>query len=253
MEVKPLVSSSAPAAVESSSESWVPICLPEELPKGVRKEVEVEGRSVLLFWYRSQIYCTESRSPAEGAYSEGFIKAKFTQDYCIECPSTGTLFSLKDGSIVSWYPNNAVLRALTPADLCRPLEIFPVKLAQEAIYVDVSISTQKGLKAAAGRGGAGTSIENNNVFAVQPTVYFEGMDPSKGESASLYSDGPAPPFNPATLIAGIVGVGATAVAGTAFAIYYENVTALVVFWIVFGVSIGVAGFNYVNRNVKKDA
>lgn len=45
------------------------------------------------------------------------------QDYCIECPSTGTLFSLKDGSIVSWYPNNPVLRALTPADLCRPLEV----------------------------------------------------------------------------------------------------------------------------------
>lgn len=33
----------------------------------------------------------------------------------------------------------------------------------------------------------------------------------------------------------------------------QNVTALVAFWIVFGVSIGVAGFNYVNRNVKKDA
>lgn len=24
------------------------------------------------------------------------------QDFCIECPSTGTLFSLKDGSITSW-------------------------------------------------------------------------------------------------------------------------------------------------------
>lgn len=109
------------------------------------------------------------RSPAEGAYSEGFIRAKFTQDFCIggeggracfllclealpaasamqsimhahlagsskaskarhdsqmvpperlwlcrhatcrsrpaasaECPATGSLFSLKDGSIVSW-------------------------------------------------------------------------------------------------------------------------------------------------------
>lgn len=55
-----------------------------------------------------------SRSPAEGAYSEGFANAKFTQDYCIECPSTGSLFSLKDGSVVSWYPNNPVLRMLTP-------------------------------------------------------------------------------------------------------------------------------------------
>lgn len=66
-------------------------------------------------------------------------------------------------------------------------QIFPVKLAQEAIYVDVSISTQKGLKAAAGRGGAGTSIENNNVFAVQPTVYFEGMDPSKVRARCMHA------------------------------------------------------------------
>ncbi len=49
------------------------------LPAGVRKEVEVEGRQVLLFWYRNQIYAIEGRSPSEGAYSEGFIKAKFTQ------------------------------------------------------------------------------------------------------------------------------------------------------------------------------
>lgn len=70
------------------------------------------------------------RSPAEGAYSEGFKNAKFTQDYCIECPSTGSLFSLKDGSIVSWYPTNPVLRMLTPQDTCRNLEIYPVRLTQ---------------------------------------------------------------------------------------------------------------------------
>jgi len=46
---------------------------------GVRKEVEVDGRQVLMFWYRNQLYAIEARSPAEGAYSEGFIKAKFTQ------------------------------------------------------------------------------------------------------------------------------------------------------------------------------
>ena len=45
----------------------------------MRKEVDVDGRQVLLFWYRNQIYAIQGRSPAEGAYSEGFIKAKFTQ------------------------------------------------------------------------------------------------------------------------------------------------------------------------------
>ncbi|GFR51543.1 hypothetical protein Agub_g13961 [Astrephomene gubernaculifera] len=251
VEVTPLASTSA--TVEDS-DNWVPVCRPEDLPKGVRKEVDVDGRQVLLFWYRNEIYCIEARSPAEGAYSEGFIRAKFTQDYCIECPSTGSLFSLKDGSIVSWYPGNPVLRVLTPASYCRPMEIYPVKLTQEAIYVDVSGGSLGGVRTARGRGGAGTSVENNNVFTVQPTVYFEGMDPTK-ESASVYADvsGGAEEFNPVVLITGIVAVGMTAVAGTAFAIYYENLTALIAFWVVFGLTVGVAGFNYVNKRFKGDA
>ncbi|GLI65372.1 hypothetical protein VaNZ11_008923 [Volvox africanus] len=250
VEVKPLASTSAPA---EDSDKWVPVCRPEDLPKGVRKEVEVDGRQVLLFWYRNQIYCIEGRSPAEGAYSEGFIKAKFTQDYCIECPSTGSLFSLKDGSIVSWYPQNPVLRVLTPAAYCRPMEIYPVKLTQEAILVDVENGSLGGLRSARGRGGAGTSMENNNVFTVQPTVYFEGMDPTR-ESASVYADSSAgEAFNPVVLITGIVAVGMTAVAGTAFAIYYENLTALIAFWVVFGLAVGAAGFSYVNKQFKGEA
>ena len=55
-----------------------------------------------------------------------------------ECPATGTLFNLKDGSIESWYPNNFVLRMLTPASTCRKLEIYPVHLGQDAISVDIS-------------------------------------------------------------------------------------------------------------------
>lgn len=45
----------------------------------MRKEVDVDGTKVLLFWYRNSMYAIEARSPAEGAYSEGFITAKFTQ------------------------------------------------------------------------------------------------------------------------------------------------------------------------------
>jgi hypothetical protein len=312
----------------------------------VRKEVDVNGREVLLFWYRNQIYCIQSRSPAEGAYSEGFIRAKFTQvrlagrrgageprtaaagaagaralrgnelqapasarrrpcpappplawaaphtpptpphptpphptppprptphaaaqDFAIECPSTGSLFSLKDGAVLDWYPNNKVLRALTPRDQCKPLEvrrtggaggstgggpsararprravqreplraaqpphlprptratrppvqIYPVKLDQRAVYVDVT----QGASARRDKGGAGTSLENNNVFTVQPTVYFEGMDP-RYEEASLYQiSSEADKPNPAIALAATVALGIIAVAGTATAIYYE--------------------------------
>jgi nitrite reductase/ring-hydroxylating ferredoxin subunit len=209
-------SSVASASSVTESDGWVPVCLPEELPKGVRKEVEVDGRQVLLFWYRNQIYAIEGRSPTEGAYSEGFITAKFDQNYCIECPATGTLYSIKDGSIVDWYPKNPVLRALTPKDTGRKMDVYPVKLTQQAISVDVSGST--GVATRQDRGGAGTSLENNNVFTVQPNVYFEGMDPSK-EQASVYQEGPKEALNPAVAATTVLAFGALAVAGTAVCAY----------------------------------
>ena len=46
---------------------------------GSRKVVSALGKSALLFWYRDALYATEPRSPAEGAYSQGFLTARFTQ------------------------------------------------------------------------------------------------------------------------------------------------------------------------------
>jgi nitrite reductase/ring-hydroxylating ferredoxin subunit len=70
------------------------------------------------------------RSPAEGAYSEGFISSKLNQDYCIECPGTGSTFDFRTGEIKEWYPSNFVLRVLTPKGTCRNLETYPVRLEQ---------------------------------------------------------------------------------------------------------------------------
>jgi nitrite reductase/ring-hydroxylating ferredoxin subunit len=57
----------------------------------------------------------------------------FMQDFAIECPATGSTFSLKDGSIVDWYPNNPVLRALTPSNTCRTMDVYPIKLTQVCV------------------------------------------------------------------------------------------------------------------------
>lgn len=212
------VASTAPSATPAPSDNWIPVCLPEELPKGVRKEVDVDGRPVLLFWYRNQIYAIEGRSPAEGAYSEGFISAKFTQDGCIICPATGTTFSIADGSIKEWMPTNPVMRVLTPQSTCRKMDVFPVKLTQQAILVDVSKSSLVATRS--DRGGAGTSLENNNVFTVQPNVYFEGMDPTV-EQASVYQDGPKI-ANPAVAATTVLAAGAVTAVATAIIIYISQ-------------------------------
>jgi nitrite reductase/ring-hydroxylating ferredoxin subunit len=109
--------------------------LPPARP-GSRQQVAAGGKSALLFWYRDELYAVEARSPAEGAYSEGFLTARFTQDGCIECPTTKTTFDLKTGEIKAWYPDNPVLRALTPIDTCRPMEVFPVRVADGTVAVD---------------------------------------------------------------------------------------------------------------------
>ena len=66
-------------------------------PAGTRKEVTAGGKQILLFYYRDSLFAIESRSPAEGAYSEGFATARFTQDGCIICPVTSSTFDIKTG------------------------------------------------------------------------------------------------------------------------------------------------------------
>lgn len=57
----------------------------------------------------------------------------------------------------------------------RNLDVYPVKLTQDAILVDVSGAATTKFKSS--RGGSDTSIDNNNVFALQPRVYVEGTTP----------------------------------------------------------------------------
>ena len=75
------------------------------------------------------------------------------------------------------YPNNFVLRLLTPQDTCIPLDIYPIKLTQDAIYVDVGAAASSRAYQTT-RGGADSSIERNNVYALQPKSYIQGQDPS---------------------------------------------------------------------------
>ncbi|CAI7786224.1 unnamed protein product [Closterium sp. NIES-53] len=140
-----IVCSAAGAEVTSaaSTDNWVPVIPMEALPKGERRLIRQDGQEILLFWYRNEIYAVENVSPAEGAYSEGFLNARFTQDGCIVCPSTDTTFDLKTGEIKEWYPKNPVLRALTKP--LRGLEVFPVKLEDYQVCINM------------GRGSAGAA------------------------------------------------------------------------------------------------
>lgn len=225
----------APATAAAASpktqvpESYIKLLSFSDLPRGDRKKIDALGKSILLFWYRDTICAIESRSPSEGAYSEGFERARLTQDACIECPTTKTTFDLKTGEIKAWYPDNPVLAKLTPQETCRNMEVFPVVVAEEedAIYVGVKDgSLGPGFVSQSFKGGSDSSLENNNVFGIEPRMYTEDgqvlEDASSSGSAKL---------DPGTVAVSIAGVAALAVGGTATCLYFENYVLLGIFWI----------------------
>lgn len=208
----------------------------ESLPKGERVAVNIDGKDILLLWYKTTICGLENRSPAEGAYSEGMLKGRLTQDGCIACPTTDSTFYLSTGDIKEWYPRNVVLDLLTPR---KNLPVYPVKVEQDGIYVGIpdntAVSSTSSSWTGAGPtsfkaslGGSDTSIDQNNVYAIEPTVYVEGTAPG-----SYTEDEPVVDIKakPATVITAIVAVGIVAIAGTVTAIFYEQYVGLGLFWL----------------------
>ena len=59
--------------------NWVPVVPLVALPKGERRVIIQDSETILLLWYKDQVFAIENRSPAEGAYSEGLLNAKLTQ------------------------------------------------------------------------------------------------------------------------------------------------------------------------------
>lgn len=74
----------ATSSTAEISDYWIPVIPVEALPRGERRLVRQNGETILLLWYRNEIYAIESTSPAEGAYSEGFLNAKLTQASTLE-------------------------------------------------------------------------------------------------------------------------------------------------------------------------
>ncbi|CAL9240307.1 unnamed protein product [Arabidopsis halleri] len=165
------VSSSSSSSVSTPGRNWVPVVPLSALPKGERRVVIQDDETILLLWYKNDVFAIENRSPAEGAYSEGLLNARLTQDGCIVCPSTDSTFDLRTGEIREWYPKNPVLRVLTPA--LRKLFVYPVKYDEENIYISIRDSGKTEAAAEivfSGKAQPGLTATNVNVDEVRMIV-----------------------------------------------------------------------------------
>ncbi|ERM99660.1 hypothetical protein AMTRI_Chr11g158170 [Amborella trichopoda] len=161
---------------DSNGVNWVPVVPLAALPKGERRVIIQSGETILLLWYKDDVLAIENRSPAEGAYSEGLLNAKLTQDGCIVCPSTDSTFDLRTGTIKEWYPNNPVLRVLTPP--LRTLLVYPVKTDSENIYISMKGGVRSRGSAEivfSGKAQPGVTASDVNVDEVRMVV-DEGLE-----------------------------------------------------------------------------
>ncbi|XP_047327311.1 uncharacterized protein LOC124930979 [Impatiens glandulifera] len=161
-------------AEESASDgrNWIPVVPLSALPKGERRVIIQDGDTILLLWYKDEVFAIENRSPAEGAYTEGLLNAKLTQDGCIVCPSTDSTFELRSGEIKDWYPKNPVLRVLTP--VLRKLFVYPVKIDEQNIYIGVGGSRAAQVSSAeivfSGKAQPGFTATDVNVEEVRMVI-----------------------------------------------------------------------------------
>ncbi|KAK2967701.1 hypothetical protein RJ640_027741 [Escallonia rubra] len=157
----------------SDGKNWVPVVPLAALPKGERRVIIQDGETILLLWYKNEVYAIENRSPAEGAYSEGLLNAKLTQDGCVVCPTTDSTFDLRTGVIKEWYPNNPVLRVLTPA--LRSLFVYPVRTDGKNIYISM--------------GAARSDVSAEIVFSGKAQPGFTATDVNVDEVRMVVDEG----------------------------------------------------------------
>lgn len=157
--------------------NWVPVVPLSALPKGERRVIIQDGETILLLWYKDDVFAIENRSPAEGAYTEGLLNAKLTQDGCIVCPTTDSTYDLRTGAVKDWYPKNPVLRTLTPS--LRTLYIYPVKTDGENIYISMAGVSSDASAEIVFSGKAQPGITATNVYVEEVRMVvdedFEGF------------------------------------------------------------------------------
>lgn len=85
---------------------WVPVVPLAALPRGERRVIIQDGETILLLWYKNEVFAIENRSPAEGAYSEGLLNAKLTQVAL-------SLFSLSRSGAVAAHTRTQIRRNLS--------------------------------------------------------------------------------------------------------------------------------------------
>jgi nitrite reductase/ring-hydroxylating ferredoxin subunit len=105
-----------------------------EISDGTMKEVELQGRNLLLAMVSGRYYAANGRCPHMG----GRLARGKLEGLVITCPLHGSRFDLSDGHVVRWLKGSGFLSSLGKA-LKGPksLDIYNVKVQGDSVLVEI--------------------------------------------------------------------------------------------------------------------
>ena len=114
--------------------AFVPAAKVGELKDGTMKEVEVQGRQLLLAMVGGKYYAANNRCPHLG----GRLARGKLEETVVTCPLHGSQFDLADGRVIRWLKGSGMLSALGKAlKGPRPITTYKVKVEVDKILVEL--------------------------------------------------------------------------------------------------------------------
>jgi 3-phenylpropionate/trans-cinnamate dioxygenase ferredoxin subunit len=105
-----------------------------EFQDGTMKEVEIQGKRILLARIKGKYYATQGRCPHFG----GNLSHGVLDGTVVTCPLHGSRFDLTDGHVVAWVGRPGVVSTITRGlKSPRSLDTYKVKIEGDKILVEV--------------------------------------------------------------------------------------------------------------------
>jgi 3-phenylpropionate/trans-cinnamate dioxygenase ferredoxin component len=101
---------------------------------GSLKEINVDGREIVLARVNDRYYAADNRCPHMG----GQLHLGKLEGTIVTCPRHGSQFDLKDGSVVRWMKGSGLMYSLGKA--FKPphsLKTYPVKMEGSRLMIDI--------------------------------------------------------------------------------------------------------------------
>ena len=118
--------------------SWVKVLPVASLPEEGRKVVKVGKRNILLLDHESKLVAVDNICPH---LKLPLKKGEIREDGAIVCPWHHSAFDLCTGEVKEWTPWPPVVgKALGMVSRSKNLSVFPVRIEEESIWVDVEES-----------------------------------------------------------------------------------------------------------------